>query len=525
MSETVQGFAISAWRNIRQDGLEIRFAGSVMKQRVLDMKQRVLIVDLNNFATFPTLAIGLLVSSLRGAGFEVDVLCPLSHGVPAVTREKKERRIDHWIRRLHLTSNPMLLGVRDLARNFRSWWLNRPHPIVVAECDRALSKNPDILLLSAYLQHYPSVVEIGRIAASRGIPVLLGGPVFNLHDTAAAWRDIPGLTAVFGGEADLVLPELVRSVISSGDLLQIPGVMLPDGRISSEAPPLQDLDQLPVPDFTDYPWDRYRMKVVPMMSGRGCGWSQCTFCSDVVSASGRTFRTRSARVVLDEMHELANRHEARHFIFLDLKLNSDLKVWRGIVSGVQSAVPGAEWIGTVHVDRRADNGLSAADLQAAVTAGMRRISFGFETASQKLLDKMHKGSSVEKYRQFVVDAFESGLSVRCTAFHGFPGETADDLDQTRKFFEQNSRYIDRVRFNTFSVMAGTPIYESLHVSPREHTELTEIADDTLNARASYRHPAIGARDYRRAKRQLLDTIYSINRRPLRSGTEALDGLM
>jgi radical SAM superfamily enzyme YgiQ (UPF0313 family) len=486
---------------------------------------RVLIVDLNNFATFPTLAIGLLVASLRNAGFEVEVLCPLSHGVPAITRESRERRIDHWIRRIHLTSNRFMLGARDMARKLRSWWVNRPHPLIVAECERALATKPDILLLSAYLQHYPSVVEIGKIAASRGIPVLLGGPVFNLRDTAAAWCSIPGLTAVFGGEADLILPELVRNVITSGDLLKFPGVMLPDGQVAAEAPPLQDLDRLPVPDFTDFPWDRYRMRVIPLMAGRGCGWSQCTFCSDIVSASGRTFRSRSAAVILNEMRELASRHQARHFIFLDLKLNSDLKVWRKIIEGVQASVPDAEWIGTVHVDKRSDNGLSAADLRAAVAAGMRRISFGFETASQRLLNKMHKGSLVENYRQFVVNAFEAGLSVRCTAFQGFPGETAEDIDETRKFFDQYSQYIDRIRFNAFSVLAGTPIYTSLHDASHDYAELVEIADDTLNARASYRNAGISSRAYRHAKRRLLETIHSINRRPLRLGAEELDGLM
>ncbi|HEY0984105.1 B12-binding domain-containing radical SAM protein [Schlesneria sp.] len=489
------------------------------------MKQKVLIVDLNNFATFPTLAIGLLVASLRKAGFDVDVLCPLSHGVPAVAREKQEGRIDHWIRRFHLTSNPFLLGMRDTARRMRSWWINRPHPVVVAECDRALAKKPDILLLSAYLQHYPSVVEIGRIAQSRGIPMLLGGPVFNIPATSDAWRSVPGLTAIYGGEADLILPELVRTAIAGGDLLQFPGIVLPNGRVAPEAPPLRELDQLPIPDFSDFPWDKYRMRVIPLMSGRGCGWSQCVFCSDVVSVNGRTFRTRSAPVVLNEMRELAARHDARHFLFLDLKLNSDVRVWREIVGGIQSAVPGAEWIGTVHVDKRPDNGLRAEDLRAAVNAGMRRVSFGFETASQRLLDRMKKGSLIENYRQFVVDAYEAGLSVRCTAFHGFPTETAADLDETRKFFEEHAKHIDRIRFNTFNVIPGTPVHAGVHASPQQIPELTPIAEDPIIQRTSYRHAALAARDYRRAKKRLLEVIHSINRRPLRSGTEALDGLM
>ncbi len=114
---------------------------------------RVLIVDLNNFATFPTLAIGLLVASLRQSSFDVEVLCPLSHDVPARTRERRETKIDHWARRLHLTTNPWMLKVRDVGRRTRSWWLHRPHARVVAECARALERQPDVILLSAYLGH------------------------------------------------------------------------------------------------------------------------------------------------------------------------------------------------------------------------------------------------------------------------------------------------------------------------------------------------------------------------------------
>ena len=41
--------------------------------------RRFLVVDLNNFASFPTLAVGLLVAALRNRGHRVDVLCPLAH--------------------------------------------------------------------------------------------------------------------------------------------------------------------------------------------------------------------------------------------------------------------------------------------------------------------------------------------------------------------------------------------------------------------------------------------------------------
>ena len=50
---------------------------------------RVLIVDLNNFAMYPTISVGYLTAILRRAEIEVEVLSPLAHGVPGVAREER----------------------------------------------------------------------------------------------------------------------------------------------------------------------------------------------------------------------------------------------------------------------------------------------------------------------------------------------------------------------------------------------------------------------------------------------------
>ncbi len=117
------------------------------------------------------------------------------------------------------------------------------------------------------------------------------------------------------------------------------------------------------------------------MTGRGCQWDKCVFCSDVVSVSGRTFRTRSVDSVLLEMQEQARRHNTASFLFLDLKLNSYPDMIRGIADGIGRYVQGAEWIGTVHVDRRRDNGLSRRDLQAAVAGACGGSVSGWRAAA------------------------------------------------------------------------------------------------------------------------------------------------
>jgi len=503
-----------------------RVQSLALASRPLNTASRsVLLVDLNNFSSFPTLAVGLLVASLRNAGCEVRLISPLAHDVEATEREHAETIVDQWARRAHLSTMPAFRSTRDAARAVRYWWNNRPHPRVLRETAKALEHRPDVLLLSAYLQHYPTVVELGKLAKAAGVPLVVGGPMFNIAETAEAWRRVPGLAAVVGAEADLTIANIVVTAAEGGDLLQFDGVVLPDGRSSPSARPLRELDASPVPDFSDFPWDRYRVRIIPLMTGRGCQWSKCAFCSDVVSVSGRTYRTRSLESVLHEMREQARRHETANFLFLDLKLNSNPAMFRGIIENVQRQVPGAQWIGTIHVDRRKDNGLSRGDLRAAVAAGMRRVSFGLESGSQRLLDVMDKGSDVETNSAFVREAHEAGLSVRCTMMKGYPTETAEDLELTAEFLEQHVNYIDRVRFNEFSLLSGTPVHQELLGGSTRLGDVRLIRPDERRARIHYLVPNNGGRTYRKAKLRVLRAVYAINRRRIRSSAREFDGLM
>ena len=491
-----------------------------------DTTLKILIVDLNNFASFPTLAIGLMTASLREQGHSVEVLCPLAFDAPATLRERRERIGDHILRRIHLTDWEPALAVRDIARRLRELHIERPNNTVLREVKSALDRGPEAVLLSAYLQHRATVREIGRLAAARDVPVILGGPMFNLPDVAAAWADIPGLSAIVGAEVDRSLPDILEALNDGGDLLQFNGVTLPDGRSSAAAAPLRDLDRSPVPDFTDFPWDRYPVRIIPVMTGRGCQWDKCLFCSDVISASGRTFRTRSVENVLVELEEQARRHDTTNFLFLDLKLNSWPDMLRGIGRNLDRYVRGAEWIGTVHVDQRQDNGLSRADLEAAVAGGMRRISFGLESGSQSLLDAMHKGSSVERNSRFIRDAHAAGLSVRCTMFKGFPGETAADMQKTADFLEAHAEFLGRVHFNDFSLHTGTPIWKAMqNKAGPDQLPLDVHTHRNARARSEYRYRVPPDRAYRIAKARALSVVYQINRRELSNAARQFDGLM
>lgn len=79
-----------------------------------------LVVDLNNFAYYPTIAVGYLVAVLRRADCRVEVLSPLMLGVPSGLREKTEGWIDHVERRVSYSTRPWIEGPRRVLGGIRA---------------------------------------------------------------------------------------------------------------------------------------------------------------------------------------------------------------------------------------------------------------------------------------------------------------------------------------------------------------------------------------------------------------------
>lgn len=474
---------------------------------------KVLLVDLNNYARYPSLGIGYLVAPLRSAGYEVTLLSPMAHGQNGVMREHQENILDHLMRRIYMAPPGWLSQHQDWLYDIYMAWKQRltfeRRDLLQAEIE---CSEADVILLSAYLSHRKQVEFIASIAARRGVPVLLGGPAFTLPGAAEDWARITGVSAVFSGEAEFVIVDLVRALIHGISVHNHPGIFAQSARNSSvgcstSLEPLVKLDELPIPDLSDFPWELYPHRIVPLMASRGCGWGRCTFCSDVITSNGRTFRSRSLEHVLYEIETQSRQYQARDFIFLDIKLNSDVNLWRGIVDNIQKRVPGAKWIGTVHVNSTGDNGLDQDTLVRAHESGLVRISFGMESGSQKMLRRMAKGCKVELNEAFIRAASRAGISVRSTMMIGYPGESTSDVDLTMQFLERNAEYLDRIKLCRFKPIPGTAFHSLYDHRPERFQDIQVIKWDFPSARASYRPSQMRDRRYRSAVLKMLNVVH------------------
>lgn len=504
-----------------------------VKEYFLNSPPRVLLVDLNNFARYPTLPIGYLASVLRKASVEVSVFAPLMVGVGGTIREARPHRFGLLAAKLNhraaTSSFSWVRSLRDRLAERRLSGITAHHRQVIEgfAAQFALAK-PQAVMISTYLMYREVCARLCALCRQAGVPVLIGGPYFVQPEVISAWIGMPGLSALIAGEVELDLPAILRTQLERGDLSQHTGVIVadehgqPKGRV---APPLKELDAVPFPDYSDFPWSAYPNRIVPVITGRGCAWGVCSFCSDVTSSAGRSFRSRSPGNVLGELSQHHRRHGASRFVFTDLKLNSNVDMWRSVIAGMQGAAPGGRWIGAVHAGMEADNGLSEADLRDAARSGCARLTTGLESGSQRLTDLMKKGTRLDTTSAFLQAASSAGISCRCTMVLGYPGETADDVHASADFLASHTREIERVSLNRLQVITGTGLHRALKRAPHKFQGVSIVQEHGATAQVEHRNEAVGTASHRKAVMRLLGEVHRINRRDLSGKAREFEGVM
>ncbi|MBV1858823.1 MAG: radical SAM protein, partial [Nannocystaceae bacterium] len=292
-----------------------------------------------------------------------------------------------------------------------------------------------------------------------------------------------------------------------------------------QPPPVKDLDAIPAPDYSDFPWDAYPNRIAPLITGRGCGWGKCSFCSDITSTIGRTYRSRSLDNVLDEVTLHSERYNTKLFVFTDLKLNSDQSVWKGLHKNMQRVAPGAQWVCAIHIPADGGGGLTEEDLKQAAESGLVRLTTGFESGSMKVLGAMNKGTNLEQMSQTLKNADAAGISVRVTMIVGYPGETADDVVASARYLEDHVNTIERVMFNRLQMMTGTILHRGWQSHPSRYPDLKKVKPNHRLGQLQHEFKPSEKPEYLAAVDRLLAAVHKINLKPLKPSARQFEGVM
>lgn len=321
-------------------------------------------------------------------------------------------------------------------------------------------RDSDCLGITALTPSAPYVIEWARFARGLGKWVLIGGPHATLEPRYYLERDV--CDAVGVGEGDETLPELIDCLDGGGDLASIRGIGFRRGDEIVLTPPRPvplDLDALPFAAFDLLPMERYfranpKEKVFHLAASRGCP-RHCNFCRTVLI--GENFRRRSPEKVVDEIESLYRRHGRLTVLFADPLFVSSKRWISDFCRDVLDRHLDIRWAANARVDS-----VDLDTLRLMKRAGAERVYYGFESGSQRILDSLEKGTRVEQIVRAGRATRAAGIWFKASLMVGTPGETAEDVEMTRKMLRRAMP--DAIRVHRFVPLAETRIFQ--HVKDR-----------------------------------------------------------
>lgn len=221
------------------------------------------------------------------------------------------------------------------------------------------------------------------------------------------------------------------------------------------------------PDYTDLKLDQYISVIEianPMHSlwsdGRwnkltmahGCYWGKCTFC-DISLDYIRIYEPISAKILVDRMEELIQTSGETGFHFVDEAAPPALM--REVALEILRRNLVVTWWTNIRFEKSFTRDLC----YLLKLSGCVAVSGGLEVASDRLLQLIDKGVSVEQVARVTRNFTEAGIMVHAYLMYGYPTqtvqETVDSLEMVRQMFEMG--ILQSGFWHQFAMTAHSPV--------------------------------------------------------------------
>lgn len=322
---------------------------------------------------------------------------------------------------------------------------------------------PGAVGVYANLMTRSNVLDIIHSARETGWRVIVGGPEpSNYPDEYLE----AGADVVVSGEAEITLESLLRSDFDSAKWSEIGGLSFrgSDGLLvrTAAAPQIKNLDAQPWPDrervdIHQYlaTWRKYHGKgSVSLITARGCPY-RCNWCSH--SVFGTTHRRRSPKGVADEVEWILQRYSPEMLWLAD----DVFTIHHGWLFEYAAEMKRRGLQTPFECITRADR-INERVVQTLAELRCFRVWIGSESGSQRILDAMQRGVTVEQVRNAIHLCKQSGIETGMFLMWGYEGEEIEDINAT---VEHVKRCRPDICLTTVSYpIKGTPYFD--RVAPR-----------------------------------------------------------
>jgi anaerobic magnesium-protoporphyrin IX monomethyl ester cyclase len=216
---------------------------------------------------------------------------------------------------------------------------------------------------------------------------------------------------------------------------------------------IKSYNELPMPayDLVDHTPYHEPMMAAPfgmIQTARGCPYS-CNYC---VKSFGTRLTLRTAEQVIDEIEFLVKTHHIRSLRFIDDTFTVNKTRVMAICDLIKEKGIDIAW----SCLSRTDN-VDEQMLRAMHQAGCKRIYFGIESGSQRILDFYKKDINVEESLRIIQLTNSVGIETAGFFMLGLPEETEADFLLTKKFIAAAN--FDYIGIGGLVLYPGTPLFE------------------------------------------------------------------
>lgn len=297
-----------------------------------------------------------------------------------------------------------------------------------------------------------------------------------------------GADYILIGEGEDTLKELFNELkAEKPDCTRIRGIAYrDDGNVVKNElrPVIRDLDRLPFPawDLVDietykHAWLRnHGYFSINLATTRGCPCN-CSWCAKPIY--GYEYNTRSPENVMEEMELLITRYGVSHFWICD----DIFGLKKGWIAAFRKLVKAKGLSFSYTVQSRADlvtKDSVAADMAAT---GADTVWLGAESGSQKVLDAMNKGQTVEQIVKAREVLRQHGIRAAFFIQFGYLGEDIDDIRKTIDMIMETMP--DDIGISVSYPLPGTPFHEQVKEELRNKANWTDSDELALMYRGAF----------------------------------------
>lgn len=297
-----------------------------------------------------------------------------------------------------------------------------------------------------------------------------------------------GADFVLLGEGEQTLLELATTIRNGvEDFALIPGLAWKNEGIAVRSPArkvMKDLDSLPIPAWGLVDIERYREIWIShhgyfslnVGTTRGCPF-KCNWCAKPIY--GNRYNARSPAHVIREIRWLKENYHFDHLWMCD----DIFGLKPGWVNEFADLVEKEGIRFKFKIQSRADLLLQENYVEALARAGCEDTWMGAESGSQKILDAMDKGTTVQQIAGATRLLRQYGIHPSFFIQFGYPGETMDDIAMTIRMIKR--LLPDNMGISISYPLPGTVFYDRVKDQLKQKTNWTDSDELKLMFRNTY----------------------------------------